>query len=146
MARHVVTDRVDILHIQRATKQLAAGIGFDGRACDELAIVASELGTNILKYGVSGSIEVLELSEDGRMGIMIVAHDTGPPFRDLDSAMRDGWDDMGPIEPLLFFKRGGFGGGLGAVSRLTDELRVEPEPGGKRVMAVRYRKEPRAAR
>ena len=139
MSRHAVRDRVDVLHIQRATREFAAALGFDGRACSELAIVASELGTNILKYGVSGSIEVMALPAGEPAGVLIVAHDTGPPFRNLEHAMQDGWDDMGPIEPLLLLRRGGIGGGLGAVLRLMDDLRVEHEPGGgKRVCATRY--------
>jgi anti-sigma regulatory factor (Ser/Thr protein kinase) len=146
MWRHAVRDRVDVLHVQRGAKRFAASMGFDARACSELAIVASELGTNILKYGVAGSIEMLALPEGEPSGLMIVAHDTGPPFHSLELALQDGWDDKGPIEPLLLLRRGGIGGGLGAVARLMDDLRVEAEPGGKQVLAIRYLKGRRASR
>lgn len=138
MPSHEVRDFVDILHVQRMTKSFAASLGFSPRECGELAIVASELSSNILKYGVQGSMDLLEAHDATVGGIRLVAHDVGPPFRNLELAIQDGWDDQGPIDPLLIFKRNGIGGGLGAVARLMDGISVEPEPGGKRVLAVRY--------
>jgi anti-sigma regulatory factor (Ser/Thr protein kinase) len=136
--RFQLRDRLDIFQIQRATRQFAAELGFDPYACQELAIVASELASNVLKYGKPGSLELLAISDAKGKGIGLVARDSGPPFRNLEKAMKDGYDDDGPIDPIHFLKRGGFGGGLGAVLRLTNSFQVEPDPEGKRVTAVRY--------
>jgi anti-sigma regulatory factor (Ser/Thr protein kinase) len=113
-------------------------LGFSGRESGELAIVASELTSNILKYGIRGSIEIEAFADDKGSGIAIIARDYGPAFRDLKTALLDGHDDAGPIDPLHMLRRKGIGGGLGAVLRLTDSFRVEPEPDGKRVHVVRY--------
>jgi anti-sigma regulatory factor (Ser/Thr protein kinase) len=136
--RFELRDRLDVFQIQRASKQFAAELGFDRIACQELAIVASELASNVLKYGKPGSLELVAISDDRGKGIGVVAHDSGPPFRNLEKAMQDGCDDDGPIDPAAILKRGGFGGGLGAVIRLTHTFRVDTEPKGKRVTAVRY--------
>ena len=133
-----VRDRLDIFQVQRCTRQFASGLGFDRRACEELTIVASELSSNILKYGKSGRLELAEAADKEGKGIVLTAHDVGPPFRDLETALRDGCDENGPIDPAAFVRRGGIGAGLGAVLRLTHSFRVEQEPTGKRVIATRY--------
>ena len=143
MSRHEVRDFVDMLHLQAVTKRFAATLGFLPRECSELAIVASELCSNILKYGPPGSLELFESAEAQGKALTLVAHDSGPPFRNLELATQDGWDDSGPIDPISIFRRKGMGGGLGAIARLTDRVSVEPEPGGKRIIVVRYLKRPR---
>jgi anti-sigma regulatory factor (Ser/Thr protein kinase) len=145
--RFHLRDRLDVFQIQSATKQFAAELGFDRYAGQELAIVASELASNVLKYGMPGSLELLAISDSRGKGMGLIAHDSGPPFRNLEKALLDGYDDNGPIDPADILKRGGFGGGLGAVTRLTHSFRVESEPNGKRVLVVRYLQQgPRTAR
>jgi anti-sigma regulatory factor (Ser/Thr protein kinase) len=138
MPKYDVRDWVDLHHVQKRTAEFAAALGFSKRECGELAIVASELTSNILKYGVRGSIEIDAVADAGGSGVELIAHDCGPPFRNLETAKLDGHDDDGPIDPLDMLKRKGIGGGLGAVLRFTNSFRVEPEPGGKRVHVVRY--------
>ncbi len=118
----------------------AAGLGFSRRECGELAIVVSELTSNILKYGVSGSIGLEELANDKGYGLLILAADSGPPFKDLALAMQDGFNDEGPIDPGKYLSRRGMGGGLGAIVRLSHEFEVEPLHVGKQIRVVRYRR------
>ena len=140
MPKHEVKDFVDVLYIQTLTKRFAATLGFSSRECGELAIVASELCSNILKYGPPGSIELDAFADASGTGIQVTAHDHGPPFKNLDLALQDGWDDAGPIDPLSIFRRKGMGGGLGAIVRLTHRMTVVPAAHGKSIVAVRYLK------
>lgn len=140
MPKHDVKDFVDVLYVQTLTKRFAATLGFSPRECGELAIVASELSSNILKYGPPGSIELEGITDAGAGGIQLTAHDHGPPFRNFELAAQDGWDDAGPIDPLSIFRRKGMGGGLGAVMRLTHRVTVVPADRGKSIVAVRYLK------
>jgi anti-sigma regulatory factor (Ser/Thr protein kinase) len=127
-----------MVHAQRCTRLFAAEMGFYEQACQELAIVASELSSNILKYGTRGYLE-LSVTESGQeKGLMLSARDWGPPFHNLEMAIMDGYDGRGPIDPDDLLKRGGLGAGLGAVVRLTNSFFVEPDDGGKRVVAIRY--------
>jgi anti-sigma regulatory factor (Ser/Thr protein kinase) len=134
---------VDIFAPRRVARDLAAMLGFDRRAATELAIAVSELGSNIVKYGVRGAITV-EPADDPEHGISlrIIAEDEGPPFRDFDTALQDGCDDQGPLDPGTFLKRHGIGAGLGAVKRFSDTITLEPAAGGKRIVVVRYLKRP----
>jgi anti-sigma regulatory factor (Ser/Thr protein kinase) len=138
MPKCEVRDWVDVYHVQRSVAAFAGTLGFGRRERTELAIVASELTSNILKYGVRGSIEMGAIRDATGSGLELVAADIGPPFRNLAAAVQDGWDDQGPIDPLEMLRRGGIGGGLGAVLRLTHSFRVENEAGGKKVHVVRY--------
>lgn len=140
MPKHEVKDFVDVLYIQSLTKRFAASLGFSLRECSELAIVVSELSSNILKYGPPGSIELDAFTDASGAGIQITAHDHGPPFKNLELAVQDGWDDAGPIDPISIFRRKGMGGGLGAVVRLTHRMTVVPAAQGKSIVAVRYLK------
>jgi anti-sigma regulatory factor (Ser/Thr protein kinase) len=102
-----------------------------------VAIVVSELASNIVKYGVRGEIAVeIEGAAGGGMTLAVMAHDVGPPIHDLEEAMLDGHDDRGPIDPAVLAQRGGLGTGLGAVSRLADRLEVRQEAGGKLIIAT----------
>jgi anti-sigma regulatory factor (Ser/Thr protein kinase) len=137
-----IRERSDIYGARQWVRSLGAEVGFARRPCDELAIVVSELGSNILKYGVRGSMR-MHAASGARAGLVIIARDFGPPFHDLEMALRDGCDDRGPIDPVLLLKRGGFGGGLGAVLRFSHAFRVDPLPDGKAIEVVRYVEAPR---
>lgn len=121
--------------------RMARDFGFDARRAMEVAIVVSELASNIVKHGIRGEI-VLTLDPDSppQGEITVEAHDVGPPIRDLKLAMIDGNDDQGPIDPALILRRGGLGTGLGAVARLADRLEYRDEEGGKTITARFFRR------
>lgn len=127
----------DLYEPRRAVCDLAVRSGFTRHDGQELAIVVSELISNILKYGVRGSVQ-LQLLTDQKPGIHIIARDEGPPFHDLQLALRDGFNDRGPIDPASLMKRGGLGLGLGAIVRMTDSFRVEQLAAGKEIHVVRF--------
>ena len=145
--KYLVRDAVDLYGPRRAVREFGATLGFSRSECQELAIVVSELTSNILKYGVRGTIELERWSNDDHgPGMLIVARDIGPQFRNLDMALRDGCDDRGPIDPMILLRRGGLGTGLGAVLRLTDSFQVASAQDGKEIRVVRYRRRPRKSR
>jgi anti-sigma regulatory factor (Ser/Thr protein kinase) len=139
-----IDHEVSVFAPRRCARELATTLGFDRRAATELAIAVSELGSNIVKYGVRGGVTVEATTDPRRgVGVRIVAEDEGPPFCDFATALRDGCDDRGPLDPMTFLKRHGIGAGLGAVKRFSDEITLEPAPegqSGKRIVVTRYLK------
>ena len=137
---------IDVLAARSALRTLATEVGFLPREATELAIVASELGSNILKYGKHGRLtfQPLEGTAPTGRGVAVIARDYGPQFHDLETTMQDGCDDRGPLDPMELFHRKGIGGGLGAVLRLTHSFAVQPLPDGKEIVVRRYLRRARA--
>ncbi len=147
MTVHSIRQHLDVYAPRRALEQLGKELGFRRNDWQELAIVVSELCSNIIKYGIRGSIEIEPVRDAGHgIGIAIVASDVGPPFRDFGVALQDGCDDGGPINPATLLRRGGLGIGLGAVVRLSDSLEIRQTPEGKAIRVVRYLVRPRTVR
>ena len=139
-----VADPLDVFTARWAAETLATSIGFPAPARLEIAIVVSELATNIIKYGVRGRI-VMARTEDATLGpgIELIAEDEGPPLADLATAIRDGFGDRGPIDPARQIGRGGIGAGLGAIIRFTDTFEYHAGQGHKTFRTVRYLRRPR---
>jgi anti-sigma regulatory factor (Ser/Thr protein kinase) len=139
VAEYPIASDVDVFGACRGARELAAAIGFLRLECEQIAIVVSELATNILKYGIRGAIAVQEVDDPARgRGLRITATDRGPPFHDLQMALLDGHDDRGKIDPAAMFKRRGLGCGLGAVVRFTHSFEYETLSEGKQLRVVRY--------
>jgi len=141
-----IEESLDVFVARWNAQRLAASIGFIGPAPQEIAIVVSELATNILKYGVRGGILMQPVHDAAHgAGLELVADDDGPPLFDFAVALQDGFGDRGPIDPGTLIGRGGIGGGLGAIARLTDLFEYLPGPPRKSFHAVRYLRRPRRA-
>lgn len=138
-----IREELDVFEARRTARRLAVECGFGVQAREELAIVVSELASNIVKYGVSGDISFERVrAERWGNGLRVVARDIGPPIANLAFAVRDGYSDTGPIDPLAMRKRKGFGCGLGAVVRFSDFFEYAPGDGEKRISIVRYAHRP----
>jgi len=147
MPRFAIRESLDVYEPRRLIRKHAEALGFHKNCALELAIVVSELVSNVVKYGISGSIEFEKcVHEQLGVGMRIAATDVGPPFRNLELALKDGYDDRGPIDPGSMLRRGGLGTGLGAVLRLTDSFGVEYAEGSKTILVSRYLTRPRTPR
>ena len=133
----------DVAIARHQARRLARHHGLEPRRAGEVAIVVSELASNIVKYGVRGDI-TLELAAPpaADAAVRVVARDIGPPIHDLAMALRDGHDDHGPLDPAMLAQRGGLGTGLGAVTRLTERLEVRQQAAGKEITAHFGRRSP----
>lgn len=134
-----ISHRADVVVAQQVTRRAARTLGFDRAAAAELMIVASELASNVLKHGRRGHLRLEPVHDPVRgAGIRLLAEDDGPHFKSFETALRDGFDDDGEVEPSAMYSRAGTASGLGAVKRMTDELTWEPREPGKVVIATRY--------
>jgi anti-sigma regulatory factor (Ser/Thr protein kinase) len=137
-----VADELDVFVARNGVRQVAQRLGFESRAAQELAILTSELCSNILKHARRGWIRYSASIHPVRgQFLRIEAGDNGPPFRDFGLAQRDGYDDQGRIDPLTIRARKGIAAGLGAVQRFSHELCCRSEGSGKIIEAVRYVRE-----
>lgn len=105
-----VTERSQPGEARRRATTLATSIGFGVESAGKVALVASELATNLVKHATAGGeILLTPVERGGERGIEVLAVDSGPGIANLGDALRDGYSTVGTP-----------GTGLGAVSRLAE--------------------------
>ena len=129
--RRVQTTVVPVSHasdageLRRKATQLAETLGLEDVDRGRVALVATEIGTNLVKHaGGSGRILLRGLREEGP-GVELVSIDSGPGF-DVGAGLRDGLSTSGTR-----------GVGLGAVQRTSDTFDLWSAPGRGSVLVSR---------
>jgi anti-sigma regulatory factor (Ser/Thr protein kinase) len=102
---------------RRQATALASAVGLDETDCGRVALVATELATNLVKHaGGSGRILMRELREEAP-GVELLSIDAGPGL-EVEASLRDGRSTSGSR-----------GVGLGAVQRASETFDVWSSPG-----------------
>lgn len=114
--------KVTLFKTQRFCQQL----GFNAVISSKVTTAASELARNILKYAGRGQLCLHVCSIDGKQGLEIIASDTGPGIKDLESAMADNYSSGGTL-----------GMGLPGVARLMDYFHIHSEVGKGTKVTIR---------
>jgi len=120
---------------RRAAARIAQDAGFSGVRSGEVAIVATELATNLARYGQQGRLFVQPLSAGGVSIVELLAIDRGPGVADLSRILRDGFSSGGTA-----------GTGLGAVRRLSATFDIHSTPGAGTAVLSRIAGEDEAPR
>ena len=128
--RFVIDDPSKVGEARRAAQALAS-FEFSAEVAGKVAIVATELATNILRHAGTGELLVQALAaEDGAL-IELLALDKGPGMADIAACLRDGYSTGGTS-----------GTGLGAVRRLASEFDIHSQPGEGTVVMARFGAKP----
>ncbi len=112
--------------VRRAAVKLAQAIGFDEVAAGRVALVATELGSNLARHAEHGMILLAVVqADDGIPMVELLSLDKGPGIADVQASLADG------------FSTGGTAGtGLGAIRRLAAEFDLFSQaPGGTVILA-----------
>jgi len=129
MARELVSDKpidpmvfgvdgaADIHRAAQLAGSFADSLGFTPADHAEIALVVTELASNLVTHACGGTLRFSRIEAPGQIGIQIESEDRGPGISDLEQAITDGYSTAG-----------GLGIGLGTVNRLTDELTAYPQP------------------
>jgi anti-sigma regulatory factor (Ser/Thr protein kinase) len=118
----------DASHAGEARRQAAVyseQLNFEERPRGALAIVVTEIVTNLVKHVGSGTLLLETFGTNGHKGVRVMALDKGSGIKDLAAALRDGHSTAGTA-----------GNGLGAIKRLSDVFDIYTVPGaGTAVLA-----------
>lgn len=127
-----IDDRSAVAVVRRLARRLGAEIGLPETRVDELAIVATEATTNILRYAERGRALIELVRSPGPEMITMVFTDRGPGISDIDRMFQDGESSTDSA-----------GLGLGAIVRLSDSFDIfsSPENGTTIVCTFRGRGE-----
>lgn len=120
-----VTDPTHAGEARRHAALYAEDANLGERERGSLAIVVTEMTTNLVKHAGNGTIVVDAIARNGSSGVRVLGLDKGPGIRDLTTALRDGYSTAGTG-----------GNGLGAIKRLSSDFDIYTAPGlGTAVLA-----------
>jgi anti-sigma regulatory factor (Ser/Thr protein kinase) len=114
---------------RRVARGLAQDCGFDEIRTEEVAIVVTEVCTNLLKHGGGGEILLRTTCDDPDQvpDLELLALDRGPGIENLEQCLRDG-----------FSTGGSPGQGLGAIGRLSSVSDFYSEGGRGTAVLARW--------
>lgn len=112
-----VRDQSQVAEARRLAAALAARCGCGATSTGRVALVATELATNLLKHGGGGELLLSPYQAADSAGIQLLALDKGRGMRDLQACLGDGYSTAGSA-----------GRGLGAVQRQSESFEVASWP------------------
>lgn len=121
-----IEDSSQIGHARRSAQQLAERHDFSEADAGRVALITTELASNILKHASRGELHLQVIPREKDVGIEILAIDRAAGF-DRDECMTDG-----------FSTRGTQGIGLGAVSRQAEVFDLYADSRGAVLLARIY--------
>src|SRR5438270_8194583 len=111
--------------VRRAAAGLARRSGLAEEVVGRIALVATEMATNLLKHAGGGLVAMDRFADAAGSGLELLALDRGPGMADVTRCFADGYSTAGSP-----------GTGLGAVARTSDRYAIYSRSGlGTAVMA-----------
>jgi anti-sigma regulatory factor (Ser/Thr protein kinase) len=112
--------------VRRSATGLVGECGFDETDTGKVALIVTELATNLVKHAKEGEILMRPVIRHGVLGAEFIALDRGPGIANVAQCFRDGYSTAGSP-----------GTGLGSVVRLAYDFDIHSVPGkGTAVLAV----------
>jgi len=102
-----IADPSAVGEVRRRAAALAVHAGLDEARAGDVALIATEAASNVVKHAVHGGVLLAGIEVDGVGGVSIAAWDRGPGM-DVARCLKDGMSTAGTA-----------GAGLGAISRLA---------------------------
>jgi anti-sigma regulatory factor (Ser/Thr protein kinase) len=120
-----VTEASQTGEARRAAARLAASLGFREAEAGKIAIIVTEVATNLVKHGGGGQLLVRKLGDKHDPGLEVMALDNGAGIANIAVSLRDGYSTASTP-----------GTGLGAVMRLASQFDIHSQSGlGTAVLA-----------
>ncbi len=123
-----IADVSQVAQARRLAAEFARRHGFDETRTAQIALVATEMATNIVKHGGGGSIVIDAFDDSDGQGINLLALDKGRGMADVNLCMRDGYSTAGSP-----------GNGFGAMMRQADRCEVFSRPDLGTAVMARFR-------
>jgi anti-sigma regulatory factor (Ser/Thr protein kinase) len=124
-AAFAIDDQAGVGEARRAARALAIRMAFDETRAGRLALVVTELATNLARHARKGEILLRPLTSPSEPpGVEVLAIDAGPGIPDVALSERDGHSTAGTL-----------GHGLGAIRRQSDAVWIYTQPSGTVIAA-----------
>lgn len=114
----LIREKSQVAEARRLACALARQLGFGEQDVARVALVVTEVATNLVKYSDEGELLVGEAEVGLKAGIDIIALDKGPGIQDLAGSLRNGYSTSSSP-----------GTGLGAIVRQSAVFDIYTQPG-----------------
>jgi anti-sigma regulatory factor (Ser/Thr protein kinase) len=111
--------------VRRAAMALGSELELTDADLGDLAIVATEVATNLGRHAIDGAVLLRARRGGDRTGVEIIAVDAGPGMADIEEFRADGRSTAGTL-----------GIGLGAITRLATRFDIYSRPGAGTVLSA----------
>jgi len=108
-----ISHEIDVAYAALDAKNSAKRIGFSTADQCMISIAVSELAQNIINYAKKGTIVLRIVEDNSKLGIEVVAEDSGPGIQDMENAMQDKFSTGSTL-----------GVGLPGTKRLMDDFQI----------------------
>lgn len=127
-----ISDASDIGAARRLAAALAKRLDFAEAEIEKIAIITTELASNLMKHACKNAQLFLQAIEhDNKQGLEILALDKAQGMNNVAQCLKDGYSTANTS-----------GTGLGAISRLADFINIYTQPdAGTLVLARVYKKQ-----
>jgi serine/threonine-protein kinase RsbT len=122
----LIESESDIVAARQKGRELCAELGFNNTDRTLVATAISEVARNIVRYAQRGEIVLDRAEARGRVGIEVIARDSGPGIADVELAMRDGYSTGRSL-----------GLGLPGAKRLMDDFELVSSASGGTTITMR---------
>jgi anti-sigma regulatory factor (Ser/Thr protein kinase) len=124
-----VAERSRVAEARRLACQAAAQKGFCESDIGRVAIITTELATNLVKHAGGGEIAIGSFDDSEGTGLELLALDKGPGIGDVEKALSDGHSTAGSA-----------GTGLGAAYRAANVFAISTRLGRGTAVVTRVRR------
>lgn len=128
MTSVTIREQSQVAQTRRMAASLAKTLGGDESAIGNVAIVATELATNIVRHTDGGEILLRPWLDGSGAGLELIALDNGAGMANIAACFEDGYSTAGTA-----------GTGLGAIARMAAALDIWSQPGKGTVLVARMR-------
>ena len=108
-----ISEASQVADARRKVSQRARDLSLSEKLTDKVAIVVTELATNLVKFAQQGTILVSGYDDEGEEGIQILSLDKGPGIENVSRCLEDGYSSAGSA-----------GAGLGAIRRMSRDFAI----------------------
>jgi anti-sigma regulatory factor (Ser/Thr protein kinase) len=119
----VVAEATHVSEARRRAADFSHALGLDDVAAGRVALVVTEMATNLLKHAGGGEVFVGQTEAPFR-GVQIISMDRGRGIPNIDESLVDGFSTFGST-----------GTGLGAIKRVSDFFDIYTSPVGTVIAA-----------
>src|ERR1700722_1560547 len=123
----IVNDRSYLARLKREIHALAVQAGFEQKKLNEIDIVVSELGSNLVKHAKGGELLVGVVNIGQVKALELIALDQGPGISDPERMLQDG---VSTTQTL--------GHGLGSIRRLSDSFELYTQKDWGTIVLCRF--------